>query len=655
MCREVPEYARLLGTFIQGEPNCVLITEFFGLTEEELKAKLCKFERHLTKQAVGAVDFTPALSPQQQTNVWTVRKVGLGLMMSIKGDYKPVPFIEDAAVPPEHLAEYVAKVENYCNDLGTSVSYYAHASAGCVHIRPLINSKSADDIAKMPDIAKFAVDLLHGYQGSFSSEHGDGRSRSWLNEYFFGSELYSLYKEVKKIFDPKNILNPGNIVDSQSMTEHLRFGETYQVATVNPHFDFSYEHGFDRALEMCNGAGVCRKKTDGAMCPSFMVTRDEEHSTRGRANLLRAAISGRLPVAEFTSQRMFEVMDLCIECKACKAECPSSVDMAKIKFEWLAQYYEVHGAPLRAQLFGNVHQMNKLGSGRPSQVANWSLGTSIMKWALDKFLGITSKRTLPPFANEPFDQWFKRRIPSVHNHEPVALLVDSSINYNYPQIAKATVEVLEAAGYRVVLAKVGDEGRSLISKGFVSKARDAARDTVGRLFPFAELGIPLVGIEPSSLLTLKDEFLYLMPGDPQVQAVADHALTFEEFLASLADEEKLNLNFTDEPANVLLHGHCHQKALVGTGPSKRTLSLPPNYLVDEVDSGCCGMAGAFGYEAEHYDISMKMGERRLFPAVREADSRTIIAAAGVSCRQQIHHGTGRQALHPAEIIRDALI
>jgi Fe-S oxidoreductase len=278
-----------------------------------------------------------------------------------------------------------------------------------------------------------------------------------------------------------------------------------------------------------------------------------------------------------------------------------------------------------------------------------------MKWGLNRFLGITSKRSLPPFAHEPFDQWLKRRIPTDHNHEPVALLVDSSINYNYPRIAKAAVAVLEAAGFRVVLPEVGDEGRPLISKGFVSKARDAARDTIERLFPFAELGIPLVGIEPSSLLTLKDEYLYLMPGDPRVQSVADHALTFEEFLASLADNGRLDLNFTDKPAKVLLHGHCHQKALVGTGPSKRILSLPPNYQVDEVDSGCCGMAGAFGYEAEHYDISMKMGERRLFPAVRDADSQTIIAAAGVSCRQQIHHGTGRQALHPAEILRDALI
>ena len=655
LCRDVPAYARLMETFIKGEPYCVLITEFYGQSKGELQAKISNFQTHLTKQAVGAVDVTPVFSPQIQNNIWTVRKVGLGFIMSIKGDHKPVPFIEDAAVAPEHLAEYVTKIENFCTDLGTNVAYYAHASAGCVHIRPLINAKSAQDVAKMPEIARFSVDLLHGYQGSFSSEHGDGRARSWLNEYFFGRELYSLYKEVKAIFDPDNILNPGNIVDGPSMTEELRFGDSYQVVELKPHIDFSFEHGFNRAIEMCNGAGVCRKKTTGTMCPSFMVTRDEEHSTRGRANALRAALSGQLPAAEFTSSRMYEVMDLCIECKACKAECPSSVDMAKIKFEFLAQYYEVNPTPLRARLFGDVHRLNQLGSGRLSQLANWSLGRSLVKGGMNRYLGITSKRSLPPFARTPFDQWFKRRMPAVNNHVPVALFVDSPVNYNYPHIGIAAVEVLEAAGFRVVLPAVGDEGRASISKGLVEKARAAAVKTVETLFPFTELGMPIVGLEPSSLLALKEEYLYILPGDPRAQAVADHALTFEEFLASKADEGEIKINFTDREAKILLHGHCHQKALIGTAPCKQALSLPPNYQVEEVDSGCCGMAGAFGYETEHYDISMKMAERRLFPAIRETDPDTIIAAPGVSCRQQILHGTGRKALHPAEVLRAAIV
>ncbi|MGD8585294.1 MAG: FAD-binding and (Fe-S)-binding domain-containing protein, partial [Chloroflexota bacterium] len=370
MCRDVPEYARLLSTFVQGQPNCVLITEFYGESDEELRAKVDRLEQQLTKNKAGQTSITPAFDKGLQGNVWTVRKVGLGLMMSIKGDHKPIPFIEDAAVPPEHLADYVHKVETFCNDIGTNVAYYAHASAGCIHIRPLVNTKQASEVAKMPQIVRFSVDLLRGYGGSYSSEHGDGRARSWLNEHFFGPELFGLYKCVKRAFDASNILNPGNIVASENMTDNLRYGEDYAVTPIKTHLDFSEDMGFDRAVEMCNGAAVCRKRTVGTMCPSFMVTREEEHSTRGRANALRAALSGKLPPGSLTSKRMFEVMDLCIECKSCKAECPSSVDMAKIKFEFLAQYYEANGTPLRTRLFGHIGTINRLGSGSLAPVAN---------------------------------------------------------------------------------------------------------------------------------------------------------------------------------------------------------------------------------------------------------------------------------------------
>ncbi|MFN2173589.1 MAG: FAD-binding and (Fe-S)-binding domain-containing protein, partial [Candidatus Promineifilaceae bacterium] len=328
MCRDVPAYSRLLETFLHGRPDCVLITEFYGESEAELRDKVARLEAHLEKQQVGATAVTRAFDPALQANVWTVRKVGLGLMMSIKGDHKPIPFIEDSAVQPEHLAEYVTRLEAFCNDLGTQVAYYAHASAGCIHIRPLINQKAASDVAKMPQIVSFAVEMLGAYGGSLSSEHGDGRARSWMNERFFGPELYGLYKQVKQIFDPHGIFNPDNIVDAGPMTENLRYGAAYQAIQLTPHLDFSEDGGFDRAVEMCNGAGICRKRTTGTMCPSFMATREEEHSTRGRANLLRAALSGKLPPEELTGPRIYEAMDLCIECKACKAECPSAVDMA---------------------------------------------------------------------------------------------------------------------------------------------------------------------------------------------------------------------------------------------------------------------------------------------------------------------------------------
>jgi len=668
MCRDVPEYARLLDSFIEGQPNCVLITEFVGESDAELRAKVDRLKEHLTRQGVGETAVVAAYDPIQQSNVWKVRKVGLGLLMSIKGDYKPIPFIEDSAVPPEHLAEYVDKIERYCNDLGTEVAYYAHASAGCLHIRPLVNSKKAAEISKLPDITQFSVDLLRGYGGSFSSEHGDGRARSWLNERFFGPDLYGLYRQVKDIFDPDRIFNPGNIVEAGPMTENLRYGETYELIPLTPHIDFS-EHepgsagktpsgGFNRAVEMCNGAGICRKRTIDSMCPSFMVTRDEKHSTRGRANLLRAAMSGVLHPTEFTGERMYEAMDLCIECKACKAECPSAVDMAKIKFEWLAQYYDVHGVPLRAKLLADFGRFGKIGSGALAPFANWGANLGFVRSGLEKALGVSKKRQLPPFARQSFMTWFKNYQLSITNHQlgQVVLFIDPLTNYNYPHIGIAAVEVLAAAGFEVVAVPVADDGRPAISKGLVDKAKAAAQDIVGKLKPFAENGVPIVGLEPSSILSLRDEFLYLMPKDSPAQMVADHAYTFEEFIAKLADDGQLELSFTEKPKQLLLHGHCHQKALVGTEPSKRMLSLPSNYTVTEVDSGCCGMAGTFGYEAEHYEISRQMAERRLLPAVRAAAADTIIVAAGLSCRQQIGHGDGaRTALHPAEVLRDALV
>jgi FAD/FMN-containing dehydrogenase/Fe-S oxidoreductase len=661
MCREVPEYARLLNTFAEGQPYCILITEFYGESEAELTAKIERLKTQLNREKINFRTIVPAINPQLQKNIWTVRKVGLGLLMSVKSDYKPIAFIEDAAVPVEYLADYVTQVERFCNELGTKVTYYAHASGGCLHIRPLINAKIASELAKLPQISNFAVELVGEYGGAFSSEHGDGRSRSWQNEKIFGKALYGLFREVKYSFDPHNLFNPGNIVDAPSMIEHLRYGPNYAPIPIKEHLDFSDDHGFHRAVEMCNGAGVCRKRTTGVMCPSFMVTREEEHSTRGRANALRAAFSGQLPAEEFTSPRMYEVMDLCIECKGCKAECPSSVDMAKIKFEFLAHYYERHGVPLRAKLFGDIAFWSRLSSGLTAPLANWSLQNGLVRWSLEKFAGISRQRQLPQFAATPFTRWFKQRQkvrnsqPQTKNPKKAVLFNDTFSTYNYPHIAIAATEFLEAAGFEVILPGHNCCGRPMISKGLVNQARRAAQETVERLVPLAQQGLPIVGLEPSCLLSMRDEYYYLLPqARSQVKLVAEHCYTFEEFIARLADEGQLNLSFTGEAREVLLHGHCHQKALVGTGPSKRVLSLPSAYRVTEVNSSCCGMAGSFGYEAEHYHISMAMAEQRLLPAVRKQSQETIIAAAGVSCRQQIKHGTGRQALHPAEILRDAL-
>ena len=692
LCRGVPQYARLLSTFVEGDPDCVLITEFRGETDAELRARVNELQQHLARQGVQTRTVA-AIDPALQSNVWTVRKVGLGLMMSIKGDYKPIPFIEDAAVPPQHLADYVTEIQRFCGDIGVErVAMYAHASAGCLHIRPLINAKLAADVERLPQISSFAVELLGRYGGAWSSEHGDGRARSWLNEQFFGRELYQLYRQVKGLFDPAGILNPGQVVDAPPMTQDLRYGADYRALQQPEHLDFSSDRGFDRAVEMCNGAGICRKKTEGTMCPSFMVTREEEHSTRGRANLLRAAMSGQLPAEELTGERLYAAMDLCIECKACKAECPSSVDMAKVKFEYLARYYEANPVPPRVRFFADIASASRAGSGWRAPIVNALLGAAPVRRLLERTLGISAKRTLPRFAERPFTRWFAERgasrggdpagasapaAPPVQlnggarpaaprssaNGGPggasaapsgsVVLFNDTFNTYNEPEVAIAAVEVLEAAGYRVVLPGHWCCGRPMVSKGLVEQARAAARATVDKLHPLVAQGMPVVGLEPSCILTLKDEYLSLLPGDAKAQAVADAVSTFEEFIAAETEAGRFALQFPPDAGRVLLHGHCHQKALVGTGPSHQVLKQA-GYTVEEVDSGCCGMAGSFGYEAEHLDVSLAMAERRLLPAVRAAEDDTLIAAAGTSCRHQIAHGCTRRALHPAQILRNAL-
>ena len=660
-CMEAPQYARLVGGFVEGHPNCVLITEFYGESETELRSKVDHLKAHLQKQQVGAGAVTELFDRQGQQNVWTVRKVALGFLMGVEGDFKPVPFIEDAAVPVEHLAEYIRKLEDFCHNIGTQMAYYAHASAGCLHVRPMVNTKMASEIAKMPQIVDFSVDLLRGYGGSLSSEHGDGRARSWANEKFFGPDLYRIYKEVKTAFDPENIFNPGNIVDAEPMTKNLRYGTEYQIPAHPTHIDFSEygdtpAMGFDRAIEQCNGAGVCRKETTGTMCPSFMATREEEHSTRGRANALRAALSGLLPPEALTSERMYEVMDLCVECKSCKAECPSAVDMAKIKFEFLARYYEANGTPLRARLFGAVPTLSRIAAGPWAPIINAVMGNQLMRNLMEKAFGISSQRVMPQFANQSFTSWFKNHQPKVATQKlgKIVLFNDTWNTYNTPEVSISATEVFEAAGFEVILPGHKCCGRPMISKGLVKQARKAARETVDRLYPFAEQGLPIVGLEPSCLLSMRDEYHHLLPGDPKVKVVSDNCFTFEEFISKLKVDGQLNLPFTCQQRHLLLHGHCQQKALVGTDPSKQALSLPDGYDIDEINSSCCGMAGAFGYETEHFDISMKMGERRLFPSVREAEDETIIVAAGTSCRHQIKDGTGRQALHPAQVLRRAM-
>ena len=646
------EYARQM-TFVQGSPGALLLVEYYGSSRQELAAKLDRLEAHLRRQGIG-IAFTRAMSPEDTQKVWKVRKAGLGLLMAMAGDKKPIAGIEDTAVPPERLAEYIRRLDEMVRTHGAENAYYGHASVGCLHIRPIIDLKRVAEVEKLRSIAEKVCELVMEYGGANSAEHGDGLARSCFNERIFGPTLYQAFRELKRTADPKNIMNPGKIVDAPPMTENLRYGGKYRAKQVKTFFRYGREGGFDRAIEMCNGAAVCRKKLEGTMCPSYMVTLEEEHSTRGRANALRAAISGHLPEEALTSPRMREVFDLCLQCKGCMAECPSNVDMAKLKSEFLALYQEQHGTPLRARLFGNIEELNRLGSAF-APVSNWVARSAPARWFFDRVLGIDQRRQLPPFASQTFDRWFAARNGGrpAPIRGPVVLFNDCYMTYNYPEIGKAAVRVLEAAGFEVILVEKKCCGRPMISKGLIRDAKENAEYNVDRLSGYAARGIPIVGCEPSCILTFRDEYPDLVD-DPRAATLAKHTFMIEEFLVGLHERGALNLAFTHGSRSLLFHGHCHQKALVGSGPSLQILRLLPGTTVEEVDSGCCGMAGSFGYEKEHYELSIAIGDRRLFPAVKDKGPEWEVVASGVSCRQQIPHGTGRRARHLVEVLADAL-
>ena len=661
-CRESLGSRRLMD-FVEGEPDALLVVEFSGDSEVEVANKLAALKVDMERKGLGYACVN-LLEPAAQANVWALRSSGLGLLMSTRGDSKPMPYVEDTAVDPQRLGEYVRRFDQIVKAHGTTAGYYGHASVGCMHIRPLVDLKTSEGIARMEAIATEISDLVLEFGGSLSGEHGDGIVRGVWNRKMFGPKLYEAFREVKRAFDPDSIMNPGKIVDCPPMSENLRFGAGYGAASPDTKLDFSQDLGYAAAVEMCNGMGACRKAS-GTMCPSYMATKEEEHSTRGRANLLRAVLSGALPGENMASPRLHQALDLCLECKACKAECQTGVDMAKLKYEFLDQYNAAHGVPLRARLFANINGLSRLGS-RLAPLSNWAAGNPISKLLLHRFLGIHRRRPMPRFAPS-FQGWFSRRKASGEgNADTVVLFNDTFMNYNYPQVGVAAVELLERAGFRVELAspstsskgagKGGDAvccGRPMVSKGMLEQARSHARHNVDLLYPYAQQGIPIVGCEPSCLLTLRDEYPDLLRDDSS-RVVAENSYLIDEFLAMLQEKGRLALDFTQAEKRVLFHGHCHQKALVGTSHSMAALRLPPGYQVEEVNSGCCGMAGSFGFEAEHYDISMAIGKQVLFPAIESRDPDWEVAVMGVSCRQQIEHATGRTARHLVEVLRDAL-
>ena len=647
------EYSRMMD-FVEGDPEALLAVEFVGESEAELETKLDRLEERMRRSGLGYA-VRRLMRPEDQAKVWAVRRAGLGLMMNAPGDAKPLPFVEDTAVPPEALPRFVKRFDEIVRDHGTTAGYYGHASVGCLHIRPLIDLKLHEGVDRMQSIAAQISDLVLEFGGAMSGEHGDGLVRSVWNEKMFGSQLYNAFRDVKRAFDPSGIMNPGKIVDPPPMTENLRISPSYRTVQFETGFAFTKEGSFASAIEMCNGQGTCRKVIGGTMCPSYMVTREEEHSTRGRANALRAAMSGALPADSMTDKRLYDVLDLCLECKGCKAECPSNVDLAKLKYEFLDNYHKANGHPIRNRIFADIAALSRWGAFF-APLSNWTLKSGAFRDLLNEVVGIDKRRALPEFVTQTFSQWFRARggSPSAGTRGQVVLFPDTFTNYNHPELGRAATEVLERLGYQVVLPEMRCCGRPMLSKGMMDKARSNAWFNVESVYTYVEKGARLVGLEPSCILSFKDDYVDLLGGDPKAKAVSENTMLIEEFVIFAQNEEGASLEFKDTPGKLLFHGHCHQKALVGTGATLEVLRSMPGCDPVEIESGCCGMAGAFGLETEHYDISLSIGEQVLFPAIRSQEGDFVVVSEGVSCRQQIEHGTGKQARHLAQVLADAL-
>ncbi|MBI2803384.1 MAG: FAD-binding protein [Planctomycetes bacterium] len=662
-CTKLNADAARLRDFIQGDPGAILIIEFYGDTVSELLPKLDGLEGSMRALNVNA-RLHRATDPAAQARIWKLRTLALGLSMAEKGDAKAISFVEDTAVAPDRLRDYIAEFLQAISRHGTTAGVYAHASVGCLHVRPIVNLKTAEGIAKFEAIASEVADLVLKYGGALSGEHGDGLVRSPFQERMFGSTLYQAFREIKRTFDPHDLFNPGKIVDAPPLATNLRFGPAYVTPEVATTFDFSADGGMTRAVELCAGVGECRKKRGGTMCPSYQATCDEQHSTRGRANTLRLALTGQLdllasrerqrPQDALADPAVLEALDLCLECKACKSECPTNVDMARLKAEVLDQHHKKHGLPWRNWLFGNVATLSAWGC-TATPLSNWWAGSRMARWLNERSLGIDRRRTPPRFAAKAFSLRHATLQTNDTALPPVYFFPDTFIRFHEPDLGLAAIELLQKINHVFVPAFKSQStrccGRPMISNGMLDAAIANAEHNVEMLHVAAQSGITIIACEPSCILTIKDDYPALLKGEmrAKARAIAERCFTFEEFLEMRLAET--NVTFRAGPKRILVQGHCHQRSLVGMGPLLTLLRRIPGADVIDLDAGCCGMAGSFGYEKEHYEISRLVGEQRLFPAIRQADASTIIVAPGFSCRMQIEHFTGRQAVHPATLLR----
>ncbi|MCS5489839.1 FAD-binding and (Fe-S)-binding domain-containing protein [Algoriphagus limi] len=647
--------------FVEGDPEAILMIEFRGKTIEEAMAKGEALIADLKKSGFGYA--YPIIGPDKTSSAWALRSAGLGLLANIPGDAKAVACIEDTAVDIEDLADYIAEVDEMMEGFNQKPVHYAHAGAGEIHLRPILDLKKIQDVEDFYNISLASAKLVKKYQGSLSGEHGDGRVRAAFIPLMVGEKNYELFRRIKYTWDPKNIFNPGKIVDAAPMNKFLRYEPGMKTPEQDTVIDFSSVGGILRMAEKCNGSGDCRKLpgSGGTMCPSYMATRNEKDTVRGRANTLREFLALDKKENAFDHPEIKEALDLCLSCKGCTAECPSNVDMASMKAEFLYQYQKTHGVPLRSKAFAYINELNELGSKMPG-IANFFLKNSLTGGLMKSFLHVAPSRNLPEISPISLRKWYKKHYPSLAGSaktiKSVYFFVDEFTNHNDTQIGIKAISLLKKLGYEVKIIDHEESGRSALSKGLLPKVKKHAEANVRIFEDLIDANTPLIGLEPSAILSFRDEYPRIVSPDlvPAAKKLKFHVKLIDEFLGQEIAAGNIKADsFTSKSQKIKLHGHCHQKALSSVSWTQKILSIPANYSVEIIPSGCCGMAGSFGYEEEHFEVSQQVGELVLFPAVRNTDQDTLLAAPGTSCRHQIADGTGRKAMHPVEILWEAMI
>lgn len=644
--------------FVQGDPHAILVVELTGKDKDEVIAKAAECEARMRAEGLGY--HFPLLFDEDRSKVWSLRKAGLGLLGNVPGDDKAVPVIEDTAVDVNDLPNYIREFNEILKKYNLSAVHYAHAGSGELHLRPIINLKTQYGNELFRTIAQEIADLVKKYKGSLSGEHGDGRLRGEFIKQMVGDKNYALFEEIKQTWDPGGIFNPGKIVDTPPMNTMLRYEPEQKTPELKTTFRF-YNQDILQHAEQCNGTGECRKThhTGGTMCPSYMASKNEKDTTRARANVLREFLTRSTKPNRYDHEEIKEVMDLCLSCKGCKSECPSNVDVAKLKAEFLQHYYDANGVPRRAKMIAQFAKVSSLASLAP-WLYNFAVSTPPFSNLIKGFAGFAQKRSMPPLYKTTLQKWYNKR-RKAHKHatgaKKIYLFCDEFTNYNDTEIGIKSVLLLERLGYEVIIPEHIESGRAWMSKGLIREAKKIARKNVELLAPLVSKATPMVGIEPSAILAFRDEYIDLADDDifEQSKELAKHVYYIDEFLAAEFVAGNIDKTiFNDEAKHIKLHGHCHQKSLSDFGASVTALSALPNAKVEVIPSGCCGMAGSFGYEKEHYDLSMQVGELVLFPAVRESSEDIIIATPGTSCRHQILDGTKRKSQHPVEVLYDAL-